>query len=257
MCTVTVIPLIDHLDRRTGLRLACNRDERRSRPRARPPTTRVFGERRAILPIDPVSDGTWIGVNDAGLAATLLNVNPLRRTGTGERADDRFNRRNSRGTLVPAVLCCENVAQAVSIACRFRPADFPPFRLVLLDDHRFAELRSDGATLSETVDTTSGGPMFFTSSGLGDDWVDAPRRALFEEIFTGTRRLDKVQAAFHRHVWPDRTHMSVCMSRSDAHTVSHTIVDLEPTRVTLSYLPHAPDQPGEPTVLHLLRRMPE
>src|SRR5262249_13957501 len=73
MCTVSIVALNEPGNRR--LRLACNRDELRSRPAALPPLVRNCDERQAIMPIDPVSDGTWIAVNDAGIAATLLNVN--------------------------------------------------------------------------------------------------------------------------------------------------------------------------------------
>ena len=51
MCTVTIIPIPDE----GGIiRLACNRDESRERPAARPPTIQTVGQGRAVLPIDPV-----------------------------------------------------------------------------------------------------------------------------------------------------------------------------------------------------------
>ena len=51
----------------------CNRDERRDRRAATPPAVHRLQHRTAIYPVDPVGGGTWIGVNDAGLAAALLN----------------------------------------------------------------------------------------------------------------------------------------------------------------------------------------
>ena len=57
-----------------GVRIVCNRDESRLRPAARPPELRRFGQHQALMPIDPISDGTWIGVSDAPLAAVLMNV---------------------------------------------------------------------------------------------------------------------------------------------------------------------------------------
>ena len=84
MCTVTIItvdsaaqcaPDSGSAARGKGIRLACNRDELRTRPAALPPIIRTFGNRKAIMPVDPISNGTWIAVNDAGIAATLLNVN--------------------------------------------------------------------------------------------------------------------------------------------------------------------------------------
>ena len=78
MCTVTLVPAgpPDHPDHPgRGWRLACNRDESRKRPAAEPPSSHTFGPRHALMPTDPPSGGTWIAVNSAALAATLLNVN--------------------------------------------------------------------------------------------------------------------------------------------------------------------------------------
>ena len=91
MCTVTVVP------GREAIRLACNRDELRSRAAALPPQVRQFGPRRALLPVDPTSGGTWVAANDAGLAMTLLNVNPGNGLGTSAA-------RLSRGNIIPALL---------------------------------------------------------------------------------------------------------------------------------------------------------
>src|SRR5262249_11399645 len=68
MCTVTVVPTPG------AVRLACNRDEQRTRPPALPPQVRRFGRRWAAFPVDPVGGGTWVAVNDTGLAMTVLNV---------------------------------------------------------------------------------------------------------------------------------------------------------------------------------------
>ena len=68
MCTVTVVP------HETGIRVMCNRDERRSRPAALPPQVHDLGGRLAAFPVDPRGGGSWVGVNDAGIVVTLLNV---------------------------------------------------------------------------------------------------------------------------------------------------------------------------------------
>jgi hypothetical protein len=83
MCTLTIFPLGNGHHR-----LAFNRDEARSRSAATPPRWGCYGDREALLPIDPAGRGTWIAVNDAGLAMALLNVNrnPWRRAGRHEAA---------------------------------------------------------------------------------------------------------------------------------------------------------------------------
>src|SRR5262249_34623720 len=66
MCTVTFWPT------RKGYRLAMNRDEKWDRPAGLPPTRQILGKRAAIFPNEPMG-GTWIGLNDLGVAFALVN----------------------------------------------------------------------------------------------------------------------------------------------------------------------------------------
>ena len=66
MCSVTFLP------REEGFVLAMNRDELISRVPALPPKVHHRGELTVLCPSEP-SGGTWIGVNSAGLAFSLLN----------------------------------------------------------------------------------------------------------------------------------------------------------------------------------------
>lgn len=206
------------------------------------------------MPIDPASGGTWIGVNDAGLCLTLLNVNPHIRHEAWSSADSA-RRPRSRGVIIPQLLRLTSVAEAVREAMALPPRDFPPFRLVLVDEQSVATVFSDGETIrgGASIPCLTSAPVMFTSSGLGDVLVDAPRRELFAEMFAVAGNPIEIQDRFHRHVWPDRTHLSVCMRRDDARTVSHTVVELRRSHVTMHYVPDAPDSDATATVLHLAR----
>src|SRR5262249_12632394 len=92
--------------------------------------------------------------------------------------------------------------------------------------------------------SAAGEPFLFTSSGLGDHLVEEPRRQLFAEAMGHSANPD-AQDLFHRHEWPDRSHLSVCMRRSDARTVSHTLVVLTERAGLLTYHAAPPDEPGE------------
>lgn len=247
MCTVTIVPLGGET-----FRLACNRDESRRRPVAHPPRVRMCGMYRCVMPIDPVADGTWIGANERGLVLTLLNVNPGRGAG-GVRPPGL----QSRGTIIPRLLAAEDAPVVVETARRLDVTRFPPFRVVALDGTRVFEIRSDGARIdvreeerhcSRAVARGEGGarPFLFTSSGLGDHLVDGPRRALFTECFSRDEPPTALQDSFHRHGWPDRPDISVCMSRPDARTVSYTIVERMRDEIRLCYHPEAPDRPSTP-----------
>lgn len=247
MCTVTIIRLgpsgafADQANAGPGcVRLACNRDESRRRPAGLPPVIRRCGPRRAVMPVDPVSDGTWIAVNDAGLAATLLNVysKPFDAAARGRARQSG----KSRGILVPRLMACATLDETAEACRSIDPGEFPPFRIVVLDEREIVHVRSDGARLRHEREALGERPHLFTSSGLGDAVVEPPRRELFERLFLRGADLLVRQDAFHRHSWPDRRDVSVCMERAEARTVSHAVVEIQPDRVRLSYSPDAPDR---------------
>ena len=130
MCTVSVIPTLG------GFRLACNRDELRTRPAALQPRLIRFGDRLAVLPLDSAGDGTWVAANDAGLAFALLNLNESSLLSPG---------RASRGLVVPALLRWDGLEEATAEALKLRLKDFSPFRLVMIDATGCAVVRWDGA----------------------------------------------------------------------------------------------------------------
>ncbi len=232
MCTVSVITL-PH-----GFRLVSNRDEQRSRPLASRPAWRDTTSPRsrdavatqtpplrAIWPADRLRDGsevgTWIAASERGLAMTLLNLNltppPTLPPGL-----------HSRGDLIPALIHL-NSPHAVSAALHATDlSPYAPFRLIAVDRPTadeppvVAEIRWDRMTIATAWHRP---PVCFASSGLGDDPVQV-RLPLFDET-VGPRPSDPTaQDAFHAHVWPDRTHLSVLMSRADARTVSTTAVQV-------------------------------
>src|SRR6185295_4903314 len=102
-------------------------DERRDRPAAIPPMKRLLSHRTAIYPQDPLGGGTWIGSNDVGLAAALLN----RRVNAGAPVNERPLR--SRGLIIPPLLDASSVTEAVDMAADLDPARFNPFRLIVVE----------------------------------------------------------------------------------------------------------------------------
>jgi len=226
MCTVTVVPDGD------GFRMICNRDERRDRPAALPPTVHRVGDRTAVYPVDPHGGGTWVGLNDCGLAATLLNRTPE----VGARPRAAFAR--SRGLIVPALLGSASLGAALATADGLDPGEFDLFRLLLVERMTAGILTSDGRTIS--VETSSlKTPLFLTSSSLGDSLVEEPRRRLFESmvlIKPPSEWLD-AQSRFHGHRWRSQSEVSVTMARGDARTVSRTFVQVTATGQRLRYYP--------------------
>jgi hypothetical protein len=224
MCTVTVVPYD------AGVRVVCNRDERRSRPQALPPRVHRVAGRLAAFPIDPVGGGTWIGVNDAGLIVALLNRN-------GGAPGAVPHPKRSRGLIARRLLRHGAADEAWQSVRGIDVLAYAPFSVLLVSCRWIGAATSDGTGLETTVSPLDR-PMLFTSSSLGDDVVEPPRRHLFERLVIGGRDgWLNGQAAFHRHRWKRRPDISVRMSRVDALTVSHTTADVTRHGRRLLYQP--------------------
>lgn len=245
MCTVTIVPKPGSPD---AFRMACSRDEQHGRASAHPPQQRDRAGVQTLMPIDPASSGTWVGVNEHGLALTLLNYN-LPEPPTG--------RDRSRGTVIPSLMQAQSVHHVIQGLLALERDRMMPFRLVACDGEFVLLWRSTEPVERVVVDPWDGEPVMYTSSGLGDHLVERPRRELFEGWFGDEPAgyLEK-QDAFHRHQWPGREHLSVCMDRDDARTVSYTLVDVEPTTVTMTYHPDRPDRDVPASVASLQRQLP-
>lgn len=229
MCTLTAIQPESRGDETPLFRVVVNRDEQRTRAEALPPRVARTGDHDAIYPIDPASRGTWIGVNTAGLVLAVLNSNPI------SRPANRPGLR-SRGEIVPALLACDSVTAALAAASEIPAHEFPPFRLVAIERDRLGVVLGDSQRTTVQTLRRFDTPFLATSSGLGDHVVEQPRRDLFNAtLLRGVSDIADRQDAFHRHCWPDRHHVSVEMSRSDARTVSRTVVEVFRDSVRLTY----------------------
>jgi hypothetical protein len=182
------------------------------------------GRRLAAFPVDPVGGGTWIGVNDAGGVVAVLS----RTAGASPPRTPEIpaTTRRSRGLIVRALLVCDSAAHVVEACMEIDAASFAPFRIVAVDRAAVGVVTSDGVSMHPDVSAISG-PAVFTSSSLGDALVEGPRRRLFERLVLRAEDapLD-AQARYHRHQWRSKPHLSVCMAREDAATVSRTTVDV-------------------------------
>jgi len=142
MCTVSLVSMTNEAG--PAVRLACNRDESHQRPPATPPQLRRCGDLHALMPIDPVSGGTWVGVNEAGLVMTLMNIYPVPFDREAFLAN--AGRYLSRGTIVPLLLECETLARAAEQAASLESRRYPAFRLLIADRHRRFEITASGMT---------------------------------------------------------------------------------------------------------------
>jgi hypothetical protein len=227
MCTVTIVPRVD------GFRVACNRDERDSRPPALGPGRYRVECRTGVFPTDPQSGGTWIGANDAGLVLALLN-----RTETPVAVPTvEQHSRDSRGLVIPSLLGLGTLRAALRSVQTINPVLFEPFRLVMVQGREVGDATSDGRHISIDCSTLTT-PLLFTSSSLGDAVVERPRRRLFNLMIRGGESTWlRAQRAFHRHRWRRCPELSVHMQRKDARTVSRSLIDVRASTIDFRYEP--------------------
>lgn len=131
MCTVVVL-------RRPGhdwpLILGANRDEMRDRPWL--PPARHWPDRPEIVAgMDELAGGSWMGLNEQGVVATILN----RRGTLGPAAGKR-----SRGELVLDALDFADAADAAKALGALASEAYRPFNMVIADDRDAFWLRSTG-----------------------------------------------------------------------------------------------------------------
>jgi uncharacterized protein with NRDE domain len=170
MCTVTL---------RCGggsLLLTMNRDERWDRAAEQAPRL-IPGEpgRPAwIAPFDSASGGTWIGVNDRGVAACVLN---------GYTPDDESLRGSpgvpSRGSIIPRILEEQDGDGPARIHGTLDFSAYPSFTLLVasVEGGEIVRWRHGGPLTREVVGT---GWSFLTSSSWNEPDVAAWRLRAFD-----------------------------------------------------------------------------
>ena len=164
----------------------------------------------------------------AGLACALLNRN----------ADDtRHWRRSaglqSRGVVVPQLLNEVSAAEAVQRLERMDLSVFAPFTLLAIDDHQVFTAAWDGQAVSSAQTRVAQLPMW-ASSGYGDEHVIAPRAAWFADQVKADPTPAQ-QDAFHLSRLGSDPVCWVAMARSDARTVSQTVITSVRGTVALDY----------------------
>lgn len=229
-----------------GLELRFNRDELHTRQPALEPRAHHRGGRAWLAPIDPEGGGTWIGVNDAGLALALLNgYLPC---------DQAHSKWTSRGRLVDALLDCASTSE---VEARVRATDLSTLKSFTLWAHAGGAariVRWDRTRI--VVETQQHCVTPLCSSARDPLGAQRDREALFQRLVSSNPQEAGAWERFHRSHEPQVGPTSPCMHRDDAETQSHTLIRVLPTSVELHYTPAAPCIGGLATVQRLQRIRP-
>lgn len=253
MCTLTAFSFFGQTAEPSGLlRVSFNRDEMRTRPPGLPPKFHTIENRNTLYPIDPQGGGAWIALNDAGLVMAILNVNP------GPHYIKEMirlmPRMKSRGKIIPSLLQASTAEEALNLAKKIDLEQFFPFRLVFMDRNHHGFLRWDRTGVESGMEEWVK-PIFYTSSGLGDSLVHEVREPLFQEMLanrtTSPEEFAGYQDQFHQLQIYKRPHLSICMERSDARTVSHTLIEIDGRQGVINYKDNAPCKKGVTVRSHM------
>jgi uncharacterized protein with NRDE domain len=216
-----------------GYELFCNRDERHTRRPSAPPVVRERRGVRFAAPIDGDCGGSWIGVNEKGLALCLLNRYE------DARGTDEVDYR-SRGLLLTDLLHCRTIS---ALSARLLSADlsrYRPFTLAALSTREATSI-FHWANRRKTFDDDAEGSMPLTSSSFRSDDVTNARRQLFRRMVDEAGAVNTtLLREFHKSHAPERGAFSVCMHRADAATVSFSHVSVNERSVEFSYQPLSP-----------------
>jgi len=190
--------------------VAANRDEARQRA-SLPPSVQRLGERRVLLPRDQVAGGTWLGVNDAGVAVAITN-----------RADGSFDsQRASRGQLPLAALAMRSATEVLSML-KVRTAEtlFNSFNLFCADREHAWVARWDG---SLQVTKLSPGAFVLTNSHNLDELQVPEFHALPWRAADAPKLRDAMQALLGDHAGRDATGYPLCKHGARYGTVSSSV----------------------------------
>jgi len=132
MCTLVILRRADD---DWPVIIAANRDEMIGRP-ALPPGRHWPDRPEVVAGLDRLAGGSWLGINDWGVAAAVLN-----RTGSLGPAEGL----RSRGELVLEALDHADAVEAAAALSHLDPAAYRTFNLIVADNRDAFWLKHDGS----------------------------------------------------------------------------------------------------------------
>jgi len=167
MCTLVILRRPEHA---WPVVIGANRDEMVERP-AMPPGRHWPDRAEVVAGLDLLAGGSWLGLNDWGVAAAILN----RQGSLGPAAGVR-----SRGELVLEALDHADAVAAAAALAHLDPAAYRSFNLIVADNRDAFWLRHSGTGRIATLPIAEGLSLI----AAGDiDELTTPRLALARPRF--------------------------------------------------------------------------
>lgn len=188
MCTVVILHRPGH---DWPLIIAANRDEMADRPWL--PPARHWDDRPDVIAgKDILAGGTWMGMNDHGVVAAVLN----RRGTLGPAPGLR-----SRGELPLEALDHADAETATEALSHINSSAYRPFNMVIADAHGASVIASYGEEKGGLIDVTRApeGISLITAYDLND--LTSPRIKHYKPLFEETAFPDPDKDLWHD--WED------------------------------------------------------
>jgi hypothetical protein len=226
MCTVSFVA------RPRGYAVAMNRDEQRSRYPGLPPQLRRDPRRWVLCPSEP-GGGSWIALNEAGVALALINWYSVPQNQPAAAV--------SRGEVVNAV-SDKDTAPLIEKRLEQLPlAQIKPFRLIgfFPGKQEIVQWQWDLKQLNRVQHDWQ--TQQWISSGFNEPEAQRVRSRTFAKALhhKNAGSLEWLRALHRSHV-PKTGPFSTCMHREDAVTVSCTEIDVAAGEGTMIYRPGPP-----------------
>jgi hypothetical protein len=220
MCTVSFIPVGNRFF------LTSNRDEKRLRKTAAAPKLFKVGPKTLLYPKDADKGGTWIGVNENGDAAVLLN-------GAENPHTPQPHYTNSRGLVIPQLLSADQPLTAFE---QYNTTQTEPFTLVLFTGKKLYQCRWDGHNKT-TIELPATERHIWSSATLYDEATIQKRKGWFERWNAQHPQPAQEEIiSFHRQGGDGDAHNDFVMNRSgEMFTVSISSVCMEEKKSSFLY----------------------
>ena len=248
MCTVTL--------RCDGgsLLLTMNRDERWDRAPEEPPRLipGAPGRPSWLAPFDSASGGTWIGVNDRGVAACVLNG-----YGPGDEALRGNPSVPSRGSIIPRILEEQDGEGRARVLGVVDFSAYASFTLLVVskDGGEIVRWRHGGELTREEVGL---GWSFLTSSSWDEPEVAASRRRAFDAWRASGEVMIAGMPALHLSVPPGEEARAAFMTRemSANRSVTQDRVEFARRLATLTWWPRSGSSVVDPSAPAAVSTLP-
>jgi hypothetical protein len=229
MCTLSLIT------RTNGYLLAMNRDEKVARGAGSLPEIYRRDGVRMAHPGDG-SSGTWIGVNEFGIALAVLNWN---------EPSPSAAKTQSRGGLIPRLLSCSSIADLDPGIGNLDLCGILPFRLVAVAprEEEIWEWRWDSSRLQCCPHRWRARHWF--SSSLSDQEAEKSRskacRLAWEEANAGSSSWLRRLHGSHENAAPlVPGPFGLCVHRPDVRTLSYSEVECASSCIRFSHWKGSP-----------------